>query len=89
MLALALVGVSPGAIVADYELSAARLRACYAARGEPDQGPVLESYLASRGTTAGEVLLATLDALDVEATLLAGGLTASDVSALRSRLLGA
>lgn len=40
MLLLALVGVAPEEIAADYELSAERLRARYAARGEEDQGPL-------------------------------------------------
>jgi protein-tyrosine phosphatase len=87
MLVLALVGVSLEEIVADYELSADRLRARYAARGERDQGPMLEGFLASKGATAGEVLLATLRSLDVEATLRAGGLGEQDVTALRARLL--
>ncbi len=41
MLVLALVGVAPEEIAADYALSAERLPARYAARGEEDQGPPL------------------------------------------------
>jgi protein-tyrosine phosphatase len=88
MLVLALVGVSPEEIVADYELSTHRVRARYAARGERDQGALLKDFLASKGTTAGEVILATLAVVDIEATLRAGGLGEPDVTALRARLLG-
>lgn len=89
MLTLALVGVGAPEIVADYEISGERLRACYAARGEPDQGPMLEAFLASCGVTAGQIILDTLACLDVAATLRRGGLTDADVSRLRARLLGA
>jgi len=87
MLVLALAGVSSEEINADYELSVDRLKARYAARGEPDQGPVLQAFLAGEGTTAGEVISATLDAIDVKAVLLRGGLTEADVSGLRHRFL--
>jgi protein-tyrosine phosphatase len=88
MLLLALVGVTPEEIAADYALSAERLPARYAARGEQDQGPLLEAYLADLGTTAGELIVATLAGLDVETCLLEAGLTGEDVAALRRRLLG-
>jgi hypothetical protein len=88
MLALALAGVPPAEIAADYALSAGRLRARYAARGEQDQGPLLEAFLAGRGTAATEVIVQLLASLDVEAHLRAGGLTDADVAALRARLLG-
>ena len=88
MLLLGLVGVAPDAIAADYVLSAERLKRRYAALGEPDQGPELESFLAARGTDAAEVIRQTLAALDIEATLLGGGLTDGDLAALRERLVG-
>jgi len=88
MLLLALVGVAPAAIAADYALSGERLRALYAARGEDDQGPLLDALLAQRGTTAAALIVALLAQLDVEAHLRAGGLTGDDVAALRGRLLG-
>ena len=53
MLLLALVGVAVEDIAADYALSAERLAARYAARGEPDQGPLVEAFLADRGTSGG------------------------------------
>ena len=89
MLLLALVGVAVEEIVADYGLSAERLTVRYAARGEPDQGPLVEAFLADRGTSAVELITALLRDLDVEATLLDAGLTSQDVSALRRRLLRA
>jgi protein tyrosine/serine phosphatase len=87
MLSLALVGVAPEDIAADYALSAERLRPDYAALGKEDQGPLLEQFLAKQGTTAAEVVIRTLRDLDVEALLLGAGLTSKDVAALRRRLL--
>lgn len=87
MLVLALVGVAPEDIAADYVLTADRLPARYAARGEEDHGPMLEAFLAGRGTTAGELIVATLAELDVETCLLDAGLARRDVAALRRRLL--
>jgi protein-tyrosine phosphatase len=88
MLLLALVGVAPEDIAADYELSAKRLPARHAARSEADQAPPLERFLADRGTTARELIITTLTDLDVETCLLDAGLTSRDVSALRRRMLG-
>ena len=51
-------------------------------------GGELEAFLRERGTTAGEVILATLAALDVEEALLASGLDPADIDRLRERLLG-
>ena len=87
MLLLSLVSVAPEAIAADYALSGERLRARYAARGEDDDGPLLESFLAERGTTAGELIVATLAGLDVAAHLRAAGLTDVELTALRRRLV--
>jgi hypothetical protein len=72
-----------------YALSEDRLRARYAARGEPDQAPVLNGHLAQQGTTARTALLGALAGLDLEAHLRAGGLTPGHVAALRARLLDA
>ncbi len=49
MVLLALVGVAPSDIAADYMLSYERLPARYAARGEADQGPLLEGFLGDKG----------------------------------------
>jgi protein-tyrosine phosphatase len=87
MLVLALVGVEPQVIAADYGLSDERLRPLYLSRGEADEAPAIAEFLRGRGTTAGEVIGETLAALDVEALLLGAGLDQTDLSALRSRLL--
>ncbi len=87
MLVLALVGVEPQEIARDHAMSTERLSRLYRARGEEDQGPVLEGFLRQRGTSAGQVIVGTLGGLDVEATLLTAGLDADDISALRGRLI--
>jgi protein-tyrosine phosphatase len=87
MLLLALVGVPPEDIAADYELSTDRLRALDAARGRDNREPLLERFLAERGTSARDLVVTTLTDLDVEACLLDAGLTSEDVVALRRRLL--
>jgi protein tyrosine/serine phosphatase len=87
ILLLALLGVAPDAIAGDYELSAANLVAHYAAAGEADQGPELEAYLRGRDTSAREVIVSMLQALDVAVHLTAAGLAEADLAALRERLL--
>jgi protein-tyrosine phosphatase len=72
MLVLALAGVAHDGIAADYELTA----------------ELFDEFLATRGTSARELVLATLAALDVEAYVQAGGVTGGDLVALRGRLLG-
>jgi protein-tyrosine phosphatase len=73
LLLLALVGVTPEEILADYELS-------------PD--PEREGLLANENTSVREVILSTVAGLDAEAYLLAGGLRQADLAAVRERLLG-
>lgn len=87
MLVLALAGVAPDVIAADYALSHDRLRARYAARGEDDQGPALRAFLAEHGTTAEALIVGLLGALDLEAHLCGAGLTEPQVQALRRRLV--
>jgi protein tyrosine/serine phosphatase len=87
MLLLAMLGVAAEDIADDYELSVPRLRPLFAQRGEPDQGPLVDAFLASRGTTLRRVVLGTLAALDLDAWMRAGGLDARDRAALRARLL--
>jgi protein-tyrosine phosphatase len=87
MLVLALVGVEPQEIARDHAISTERLRRLYRARGEEDQGPVLEGFLRGRGTSGRQVIIETLAGLDVEATLVGAGLDPDDVSALRDRLI--
>ena len=73
LLLLALTGVAPEDILADYALSL---------------DPERETLLASRQTTTREVLLGTLAQLDAESYLLSGGASRDDLSAVRARLLG-
>jgi hypothetical protein len=60
----------PAGPAADYELT----------------GDLLDEYLATRGTSAREVVLTTLGALDVEGYIRAGGLDDDDLTTLRRRL---
>jgi protein-tyrosine phosphatase len=87
MVLLALVGVAPQPIAADYELSRERLAGLFAAHGRPDEGEELAAYLAERGTSAGEVIAMTLASIDLETLMRAGGLTDEDLAALRERVL--
>ncbi len=87
MLVLALAGVEPEAIAADYALSDERLRALYLSRGRPDEAPGIAEFLRGRGTTATELIVDLLATFDVEAALLAAGLGEDDVAALGRRLL--
>jgi protein-tyrosine phosphatase len=87
MLVLALCGVDPEAIGADYALSDERLPPMYAAEGRADIAPEIAAYLRDQGTTAPELIVRLLATFDVEATLLAAGLDEADLTALRGRLL--
>jgi protein tyrosine/serine phosphatase len=72
LLLLALAGVEPGDILADYELSLDSER---------------DILLAREQTTTRETILTTLAQLDVESYLRAGGLSQADLIAVRARLL--
>jgi hypothetical protein len=86
MVLLALLGASTDTIAADYELSAGRLRPEHSG---VDDVPMIERFLAERGTDAGRLIAETLAAVDIEATMRRGGLTDGDVEALRERLVEA
>jgi protein-tyrosine phosphatase len=88
MLLLALAGVAPADIADDYELSNPRLAPLRGRAGGHRVGPRPAEALASRNTTAGAVVEATLAAVDVEARLRAGGLGERQLGAVRDRLLG-
>ncbi len=75
MLVLALAGVPPADVAADY---------CASNDCLPE--PEADEYLRSEGTSAGEVIVSTLDSLDVVALLRGGGLEDEDLARLRSRL---
>jgi hypothetical protein len=87
VLLLALAGVGPGDIAADYEISTQRMAGLSAAVGDPDPGPMIRDILAGKGTTVRDAVLDTLAWLDVEALLASGGLSAADMAAVRDRLL--
>ncbi|MBN1262536.1 MAG: tyrosine-protein phosphatase, partial [Anaerolineae bacterium] len=73
LLLLALVGVTPDEMIADYALSR-----------DPDR----DEILAREQTSVREVILATLARLDVESYLTMGGASEEDLVAIRRRLLG-
>jgi protein-tyrosine phosphatase len=77
ILLLALAGVAPDDIAADYSLSA-----------DAVEGPSIEAFLASQGTSTHEIIVSLLASLDVESHLRAAGLIDSDLRALRGRLCG-
>jgi protein tyrosine/serine phosphatase len=72
MLLLALAGVPPDDIAADYVLSGT--------------DPEIEKFLVDAGISVRELILATLASVDVEDCLRGGGLTDADLDALRARL---
>ncbi|KOX15685.1 tyrosine-protein phosphatase [Nocardiopsis sp. NRRL B-16309] len=88
LLLLALAGVEPEAIADDYAWSAGALAPLFAALGQPDQGPVIESRLAERGLTPRGCVLDVLRDLDARSYLLAAGVAERDLARLRARLLG-
>jgi protein-tyrosine phosphatase len=87
LLLLALAGVAPEAIAADYEMSGQCLPGFFAQRGEADEGPIIERLLRRENTTARAAILRTLEGFDVDSYLRSGGLTEDDCAAVRARLL--
>jgi protein-tyrosine phosphatase len=73
LLLLALIGVTPDEIIADYELSV---------------DPERDELLAREHTSTREVILNVLGELDSESYLRIGGISQADLSAVRKRLLG-
>lgn len=73
LLLLALVGVAPEEIVADYALSA---------------DPERDELLAREQTSIRDVLLNALDGLNIDHYLEMGGASQSDLAAVRQRFLG-
>jgi protein tyrosine/serine phosphatase len=74
LLLLALVGVSPDDIIADYEIS------------RPD--PERDELLARENSSVRDAILSALDGLNVENYLRDGGVSQDDLAAVRTRLLG-
>jgi protein tyrosine/serine phosphatase len=73
VLLLALAGVTPDDIIADYELS-------------PD--PVRDQLLARSQSSVRDAILDTLAELDIDSYLRMGGASQDDLAAVRKRLLG-
>ena len=73
LLLLALVGVTPDEIIADYELS-------------PD--PERDELLARENSSVREAILGALAGLNVDSYLSMGGVSPADLAAVRKRLLG-
>ncbi len=69
---LALAGVTPQEITADYELS---------------QDSKRDEFLARIGTSSLKIITETLDGFDIDAYLLGGGATRDDLAAVRARFL--
>jgi hypothetical protein len=74
LLLLALVGVMPDEIIADYEIS------------RPD--PERDELLARENSSVRDAILSALDGLDIENYLRDGGVSQDDLAAVRTRLLG-
>jgi protein-tyrosine phosphatase len=90
MLLLALVGVAPEDIAADYELSNAELvRRRVAELGHHDDFRAINELLARENTSTRTAILSTLEWLDADAYLRSAGLTGEDLAALRARLIDA
>jgi len=87
VLLLSLAGVTPAAIVADYELTFGQLTPLYTALGLDLEEFDVREHLKSRGTTVSETITSLLGDLDVAEYLAAAGVSATDIEALRSRLL--
>lgn len=73
LLLLALAGVAPDEIIADYELSL---------------DPERDELLAREHTSVREVILSALEGLNIESYLSMGGVDQVDLAAIRKRLLG-
>ncbi|MFI5908227.1 tyrosine-protein phosphatase [Dactylosporangium sp. NPDC051541] len=86
LLLLSLAGVEPPVLADDYELGAAGVAALYARLGRDDPTPRLQAVLAGKGTTTRAAILSVVEGFDAEGYLLAAGVTADDIAAIRERL---
>jgi protein-tyrosine phosphatase len=87
LLLLSLAGVTPEAIVADYELTLGQLTPLYAALGLDIEEFDVREHLKSRGTTVSETITRLLRDFDVAEYLAAAGVSAADIDVLRTSLL--
>jgi protein tyrosine/serine phosphatase len=88
LILLALVGVPPSEIVADYEMSAGRLARRFELLGEENENDEIASILERKRQTIEGLILRLLESFDLDAYLRSKGLKEEDVSALRARFLG-
>jgi protein-tyrosine phosphatase len=88
LLLLAVLGVDPEVIAADYASSTAPLRTFSEALGREDDGPQIAALMAKHGTTVRDAILDVLDGFDARAYLIAAGVSDVDLAALRERALG-
>lgn len=88
LLLLALAGVVPDDIAEDYERSTVELRPLFERLGHPDQSPRIAAVMRRHGTSTRATILDTLEGFDAEAYLLAAGVTATELAAVRARLRG-
>jgi protein-tyrosine phosphatase len=89
LLLLALLGVSPDEIAADYALSAERLRLRFASEGRADEDVAAQEHLRKASTSTRAAILTTLAGLDAPAYLRAGGLRPDQQATIIRRLLEA
>lgn len=83
MLLLSLAGAHPDAIVDDYLESVRNAEALAHATGRENDEPVRDAILASRGSSTEEAFRDALAGLDVDAFLVAAGLSENTVQRLR------
>jgi protein-tyrosine phosphatase len=87
LLLLALAGARAEDIAEDYILSAHYLPALFAACGEPDEGPIVDTILGRANTTARDAVVGTLAGLAAGDYVRQNGLSEADLASLRGRLL--
>ncbi|GAA1201067.1 tyrosine-protein phosphatase [Prauserella alba] len=85
---LAFAGATVDEICADYLLSYPRMQPRFDAMGAGDQLTVVTGLLADHSTTIEDSIAATVAHLNMPDFLLDGGLSKSDLAALRTRLTG-
>ncbi len=86
LLLLSLAGVGPDAVADDYELTFGQVTRLYAALGLDQPEPDIRALLRARGTTVRHTITGLLAGLDVAAYLAEAGVSAADITALRTRL---
>lgn len=87
LMLLALVGVPPEVIAADYASSADRLRPRFAMLGRADEDLDAQALLRHANTSACAEILAILATFDPTAYLRAGGLDDDQLASIHARLL--